>query len=77
VAGTAIGIVCSFAGPGILLAAGAGYVVMNLRNVTIDGAQSARETKETLEKTAMAVSRAATTIKETAAPVNKFIKILG
>jgi hypothetical protein len=64
VVGTAIGIACSFAGSGIFLAAGAGYVAVNLRNTKEDAARSARETKEILEKTATEVSRAATAIFE-------------
>ncbi len=63
-AGAAIGIACSFTGPAILLAAGAGYVVMNLQNAKEDAATGARETKEALEKTAKEISRAATAIFE-------------
>ena len=45
-AGAAIGVACSFTGPAILMAAGAGYVVTTLLNAKEDATISALETKK-------------------------------
>ena len=57
-AGAAFGISCGFAIPVVLVCAGAGYTVMNIRNEGAAAAESAFETKAILENTARKVSEA-------------------
>lgn len=61
-AGAAFGISCGFAIPVVLVCAGAGYTVMNIRNEGAAAAESAFETKAILENTARKVSKSVSEI---------------
>ena len=82
-AGAMIGLSFCFPVPGVLLAEGAGYFVMNLKNAANDTAKSANDTKiivdasvKTVVTTAKAVTRASVAIAKEVPVVSKYFRVL-